>query len=34
MVQTQIATVDMAAGVYTLEFVSASGERVSARLIK
>jgi hypothetical protein len=24
----------MAAGVYTLEFVSASGERVSARLIK
>jgi hypothetical protein len=34
MVQTQIATADMAAGVYTLEFVSASGERVSARLIK
>jgi hypothetical protein len=34
MVQTQLATADMAAGVYTLEFVSASGERVSARLIK
>jgi hypothetical protein len=34
MVQTQISIADLAAGVYTLEFVSASGERISARLIK
>lgn len=34
MVQTQIATAELAAGVYTLEFISASGERVSIRLIK
>jgi hypothetical protein len=34
MIQTQLATADLAAGIYTLDFVSASGEHVSARLIK
>ena len=34
MIQTQISTIDLAAGVYTLEFVATSGETVSVRLIK